>query len=44
MPGSRCHHQHDCLQVFWYMTVAGAAWTGVIKSYSIAFEPDPGMQ
>ena len=31
-------------RAFWYLTIAGAAWTGVIKSYTIAFEPQPGAQ
>jgi hypothetical protein len=31
-------------RAFWFLTIAGAAWTGVIKSYTIAFEPQPGAQ
>jgi len=29
---------------FWYITIAAAAWTGVIKAYTIAFEPPPSKQ
>jgi hypothetical protein len=31
-------------RAFWFLTIAGAAWTGVIKPYTIAFEPKPGAQ
>jgi hypothetical protein len=31
-------------RTFWFLTIAGAAWTGVIKAYTIAFEPVPSAQ
>lgn len=31
-------------RAFWFLTIAGAAWTGVIKPYTIAFEPKPGAK
>ena len=31
-------------RAFWFITIAGAAWTGVIKPYTIAFEPVPSAQ
>ena len=31
-----------CLRAWWYITVLGAAWTGLMKPYIIAYEAHPG--
>jgi len=42
-PGIICPDNPRYL-AFWYITIAAAAWTGVIKAYTIAFEPPPSKQ
>lgn len=37
------HPNGRLYQMFWYLTVAGAAWTGVIKPYTVAFATKPGL-
>ena len=31
-------------RAWWYLTVLGAAWTGLMKPYVIAFEAHPGQR